>query len=111
MLDTHLRSRKVPPKVSVSHPLRRNRSLPVLLELAKVMVPSMDEIRRIVETYLTEAERNFAVVHALATPVPPGTVLKFPGATIRTPWEAIVAFVDQEPEANWSHRCRYVLIN
>jgi hypothetical protein len=51
------------------------------------------------------------VVYALIDPVPSGTKLQFPRVTIEVPWEALLAFVDRDPRANWGHSCRYLLVN
>jgi hypothetical protein len=59
---------------------------------------------------LTEAERQKAVVYELATTAVQGTILPFPHLTINVPSDALVAFIDQEPTANWGHACRYVLV-
>jgi hypothetical protein len=59
---------------------------------------------------LTEAERQRAVVYELADTVVRGTVLSFPQQTINIPSDALIAFIDQEPAANWGHACRYVLV-
>jgi hypothetical protein len=59
---------------------------------------------------LTPAERQRAVVYELSDTVVRGTVLSLPHQTINVPSEALVAFIDQEPTANWGHACRYVLV-
>jgi hypothetical protein len=59
---------------------------------------------------LTEAERQKAVAYELSQTVAQGTVLSFPHLTINVPSDALVAFIDQEPTANWAHACRYVLV-
>jgi hypothetical protein len=59
---------------------------------------------------LTGAERERAVVYELSEAVAHGTALSFPHITINVPSDALVAFIDQEPTANWGHACRYVLV-
>lgn len=59
---------------------------------------------------LTDAERQRAVVYELADTPVQGTVLSFPHLVIHVPSDALVAFIDQEPTANWGHACRYVLV-
>jgi len=60
--------------------------------------------------HLTQAERQEAVVYELSEIVVQGTVLSLPHQTINVPSDALVAFIDQEPTANWGHACRYVLV-
>jgi len=59
---------------------------------------------------LTEAERQRAVIYELANIAVRGSVLSFPQLTIHVPSDALVAFIDREPTANWGHACRYVLV-
>jgi hypothetical protein len=59
---------------------------------------------------LTEAERQGAVVYELAETATEGAVLSFPHQTISVPSDALVAFIDRDPTANWGHSCRYVLV-
>jgi hypothetical protein len=72
---------------------------------------SDDELASIVIAQLTPEEREHGVVYALSDPLASGTTLKFPQQLIDVPWDALLAFIDQEPLANWGHRCRYVLVN
>jgi hypothetical protein len=59
---------------------------------------------------LTETERQGAVVYELAQTATQGTVLSFPHQTITVPSDALVAFIDRDPTANWGHSCRYALV-
>lgn len=60
---------------------------------------------------LTDAERTAGVLYRFLSTVEAGTTLTFAHITIPVPWQATLAFVDQEPMANWGHACRYLLIN
>lgn len=59
---------------------------------------------------LTDSERQQAVVYVLADTAQQGTVLSFPQQSISVPSDALVAFIDRQPTANWGHACRYVLV-
>jgi len=59
---------------------------------------------------LTETERQKSVVYVLANISAQGTVLSFPQQTINVPSDALVAYIDRDPTANWGHACRYVLV-
>ena len=75
------------------------------------MALSEAKLNSILTEQLTPAERAGAVVYAFADPIPPGTELQFPRIDLSAPWEALLAFVDREPSANWGHYCRYLLLN
>ena len=69
-----------------------------------------DELRSAVTSRLTQDELDHAVAYAADTPVEAGTVLEFPHVVLSVPWEAVLAFVDREPLANWGHSSRYLLL-
>ena len=75
------------------------------------MALSEDKLNSILNAQLTPSERADAVLYACVDPIPPGTNLQIPGIDLEVPWEALLAFVDQDPRANWGHPCRYILIN
>jgi hypothetical protein len=60
--------------------------------------------------HLTNAERQGAVVYRRAELARGGTTLSYPQQTLNVPSDALVAFIDQQPTANWGHVCRYVLV-
>jgi len=70
-----------------------------------------DDLVRTILAQLTSAERAGAVVYLKDTSVPAGSSLEFPRISIEVPWEARVVFVDRDPMANWSHACRYMLVD
>jgi hypothetical protein len=59
---------------------------------------------------LTAEERDHGVAYVVSELVRSGTKLAFPSISIEVPWDAIVAFVDPEPLANWAHPARYLLV-
>ncbi|PYS88895.1 MAG: hypothetical protein DMF64_19105 [Acidobacteria bacterium] len=60
---------------------------------------------------LTPDETNNGVVYVTAQPIAAGTEIKLPRLTINVEADSLLAFVDREPAANWTHSCRYLLIN
>ena len=62
---------------------------------------------------LTEEERAGAVAYAPLheRPFAAGTELQFPGANIQVNSGSWLAFIDQDPMANWGHAARYLLID
>jgi len=71
---------------------------------------SLDEAVSIFLANLTPGEINQSVAY-VATQVVTGKSLKFPRISIIVPWHGFIAFVDRDPLANWSHSCRYILLN
>jgi hypothetical protein len=69
-----------------------------------------EELRSAVTSRLTRDEFNHAVAYAADQPVEAGAVLEFPFLVLSVPWQAVLAFVDREPLANWGHSSRYLLI-
>ena len=70
-----------------------------------------DDLVRTILSQLTSAESSGAVVYLKDVTVPAGSSLEYPQVSMEVPWDARVAFVDRDPMANWSHSCRYILVN
>lgn len=60
---------------------------------------------------LDDAERDGAVAYYREEPLAAGEPLGAPKLDTRAPFDAFLGFVDREPTANWSHGCRYLLID
>jgi hypothetical protein len=60
---------------------------------------------------LSDQERRGAAVYLDERELPPGSTLKVDQKEIPVPRTSAVAFVDQDPQANWGHACRYLLID
>jgi hypothetical protein len=71
---------------------------------------SDDKVKERVLGELTQAERDHSAVYLCTRRIPKGTSIDLPRLTLQCPWDALLAFVDREPRANWGHSCRYVLI-
>jgi hypothetical protein len=59
---------------------------------------------------LSDQERRSAAVYLDERELPPGSTLKVDQKEIPVRRASAVAFVDQDPQANWGHACRYLLI-
>lgn len=75
------------------------------------MALSEKKLQSILNAQLTVSERAGGVMYLFLDPIPAGTKLRIPRVNLEVPWDAILAFVDREPSANWGHSCRYILIN
>jgi hypothetical protein len=69
------------------------------------------QLLQILLALLTPSERVQAVAYLTEQPVVAGTVVDAGPERLRAPWDAVIGFIDQDPMANWSHPCRYLLIN
>jgi hypothetical protein len=72
---------------------------------------SEDDLIEVLLRELKESEREGAVIYLTVEPVSAGVAVNVPGLEIQVHWDAMLAFVDREPMANWSHSSRYVLLS
>jgi hypothetical protein len=72
---------------------------------------SDEELIAILVSVLTSSELDGGVVYLANKEAAAGATLNFPRVSITAPWDALPAFVDRDPMANWSHSCRYLLIS
>jgi hypothetical protein len=70
-----------------------------------------DDLISILLAQLTPDEIDHGVVYVAMTPIAAEPRLELPRMAIAVPWEALLAFIDRDPMANWGHACRYSLIN
>ena len=75
------------------------------------MALSDNRLNSILSAQLDTVERKQGVVYVLLKPIRAGATFDFPNCRIEAPWDALLAFVDRDPLANWGHSSRYVLIN
>lgn len=60
---------------------------------------------------LAQEERSAAIAYLATPPVTGGSSLELPRLTIHVPRPAWLAFIDREPDFDWGHDCRYLLID
>ena len=75
------------------------------------MAFGVEDLSSMVAARLTDEERDHGVAYVVSGLVESGTKLEFPRTSIEVPWDAVVAFVDPEPLANWAHAARYLLVH
>ena len=75
------------------------------------MARSQQELVAALVAQLDPGERDGAVVYYAEPLVADGEPLAVPGVEAQAPFRALLGFVDREPTANWTHSCRYVLVN
>jgi hypothetical protein len=74
------------------------------------MSPDFD-LAALVRKQLTRDEVAHGVAYVADAPLPRGTHLDFPKTPIDLQCKGFVIFVDREPTANWTHSCRYLIID
>jgi hypothetical protein len=72
---------------------------------------SFDDFSKALIAQLTEEERQGGVAYASEDQLPAGTHLQLPGIQIDVPRDSYLGFVDREPDANWGHAARYVIVD
>jgi hypothetical protein len=59
---------------------------------------------------LSETERRSGAVYLDEVELPPGSLLKIDHKEVPVRRASGVVFIDKQPQANWGHACRYLLI-
>lgn len=72
---------------------------------------SQGDVAAIVIGALEPAERAGGVAYLCVTPFTAGQALDVPLQPVAIDRDCYVAFVDAQPQANWGHACRYLLID
>lgn len=75
------------------------------------MTLNQDKIISLVLASLSSSELKASIVYLDEQILPAGNELNIDWHSVRVPWSARLAFVDLQPEMNWGHECRYVLVN
>jgi hypothetical protein len=74
------------------------------------MSASLDQGVARVLAELTPDERERAVAYLAVEPIDAGARIALPGVQILAETRSLLAFVDQDPAANWGHAARYLLL-
>jgi hypothetical protein len=78
---------------------------------SSVTTMTWDEIAKRALSELTEEERQSGALYVDEREVAPGATFTIDGREIPVRHRTAVAFVDRNPPANWSHSCRYLLVD
>lgn len=70
-----------------------------------------DRVVEQVLEHLAEQERAGGVAYLAESPIAPGTRLEFPRLVIEVLRPSWLAFIDGNPDRDWGHPCRYLLID
>jgi hypothetical protein len=69
------------------------------------------EIRNRAIEELTPDERKKAVLYLDEREIPPGSTIHLGGRAHTPAGKSAVAFIDREPQVNWGHSCRYIILD
>jgi hypothetical protein len=72
---------------------------------------TQSEIASVVLAQVPEARRTHSVVYLDQRIRLPGSEIEIDYKKLRLDGPTEIGFVDLEPEMNWGHSCRYVLVN
>lgn len=75
------------------------------------MALSWNEISNLVIDTLSPSELESSVVYLDKRVLPPDSTLEIDRKPVHFPSQAVVAFVDLNPTANWAHACRYLFVD
>lgn len=71
---------------------------------------SREDVAARVLASLGPAERPASAVYLGRRELAAGSTITIDRAEVQVPWDALLAFVDLQPTANWGHPCRYLLV-
>lgn len=72
---------------------------------------TLDQIKAEVLATLGPEERRNSAVYLDETEVKAGSTVEIDRKPIQVPSDSVVVFVDLQPQSNWGHPCRYLLVN
>ncbi len=75
------------------------------------MALTLDQITRAALTALTPEERKSSAVYLDEAEVKAGSTVEIDRKLVQVRFDTVVVFVDMEPQANWGHACRYLLVD
>lgn len=70
-----------------------------------------DEVAAMAVAQLTADERKSGVLYVDQRELAVGSTLAIDGRDVAVRRPSAMAFVDREPQVNWNHSCRYMLID
>lgn len=70
-----------------------------------------DKVAEKAMAQLTVDERRNGVLYLDQRELAPNSLVSIDGREVQVRTASAMAFVDQEPRANWGHACRYMLID
>jgi len=75
------------------------------------MALTLDQITAEVLAALGPEERKSSAVYLDQAAVKAGSTVEIDRKLVQVPFDSVVVFVDMQPQSNWGHPCRYLLID
>lgn len=75
------------------------------------MALTLEQIKAEALAELTPEERKRSAVYLDEAIVNDGSRIEIDRKPVQVRFDALVVFVDREPQSNWGHSCRYLLID
>jgi hypothetical protein len=72
---------------------------------------SFNDFIELLLSQMTEKERQEGITYVAEESLQAGSKTQFNQITLEISTESYLAFIDREPQANWGHSARYVIVN
>jgi hypothetical protein len=72
---------------------------------------SFDGFIKLLISQMTEKEREEGIAYAAKELLPAGSKTSINKTTIEMSTDSYLGFIDREPQANWGHSARYVIVS
>ena len=72
---------------------------------------SFDDFIRVLISQMTEEERRGGIAYAAEGVLPAGSIIQFTDIRIEVSTDSYLGFIDREPQANWGHSARYIVVD
>jgi hypothetical protein len=72
---------------------------------------SFEDFTKLLLSQMTEKELQEGIAYAAENLLPAGSKIQFNKSTIEVTTDSYLGFIDREPQANWGHSARYVVVD
>ena len=72
---------------------------------------SFNDFIELLLTQMTEKERKEGIAYVAEELLQTGSKIQFNQITLEISTDSYLGFIDREPQANWGHSARYVVVN
>ncbi len=75
------------------------------------MTLSFEDFVKLLISQMTEKEVNEGIAYAAEKLLPAGSKTQLSKIDVEVSADSYIGFIDREPQANWGHSARYVIVN
>jgi hypothetical protein len=72
---------------------------------------SFEDFIKLLLSQMTVKELHEGIAYAAEKPLPEGSKIQFNKITLELTSDSYIGFIDREPQANWGHSARYVVVD